>query len=390
MAESDKVSVLRRWLGRLGGGTQQTDSERRVVLGGAGSGSWNWTGGRAFRPDNDNIVFDVTAFAARLAGRDGWVVEQAVLSPEEIERRLGGEAGVIDIVILGRGRGQGRDKRGFARPHRPASYTAVSQGWTFDLTAGSWRAPDEPLATLPWPAVPVEALVMMLGRPAWGWLPVALAAGEETVAFKADCGACPFPPMVAWLEAIAAGGELEGGIGRFAGRHGATHVEFLAFPTAAAERVRVAISLDDDGAVHERRIALDIDIGRRALVFALYGGLRAYAAGPDFRPFAWAHVDLADELARHAPDITTNDLATLDAAGLERLARQLGERAGTPGDGEGVGDLPDVPVAWDGWDTAQRHAWLPRLLGANLGRWIGTDLRPLRSVALERFLELSA
>lgn len=386
MAESGKGSVLRRWLGRLGGGTRPADGGRALALGGAGGGPWDWTGGRAFRPDSDDIIFDLTVFAARLADRDGWIVDQAVLSPEDIERRFDAEPGIAGFVILGRSRGQGRDRQGFAKPHRPASFTAVSQGWAFDQAAGCWRAPDEPLPPFPWPAAPADVVVMALGRPAWGWMPVVLAAGEQTVSFKADCGACPFTELVAWLEIIAANEEAIGGAGRFASLQGATTVEFLAFPTATPDRVRIAIAQYEDGTAHERRIGLDIEIERRALAFALYGGLRAYAEGPDFQPFAWAYVRLRDELSLRYPGAGAAELARLDAAGLGGLVRELSQRQGAADDGAGAGDPPDVPAAWDGWDTAQRQAWLAQLMDANVSRWIGTDLRRLRSAALERFL----
>ncbi len=387
MVESGKASVLRRWLGRFGGGARPAaDGSRPLALAEAGGGPWDWTGGRAFRPDSDDIVFELTVFAARLAGGDGWIVDQAVLPPAEIERRLADEAGVTDIVMLGGGRGQGRDKQGFARPHRPASYTAIGQGWAFDQAAGCWRAPDEALPPFPWPATPSEALVLALGRPTWGWMPVVLAAGDRTAAFKADCGACPFPELVEWLETVAEGAEAPGGSGRFASLHGATMVEFLAFPAATAERVRIAVALYDDSPAHERMIGLDIDIERRALVLDVYGGLRAYADGPDFRPFAWSYVRLQDELARRFPDIGPASLAGLDAAGLGQWVHQLNERDGAPAEGEGAGDLPDVPAAWDGWDEARRRAWLAQLMEANVSRWIGTDLRRLRSITLERFL----
>ena len=406
MAESGEASNLRRWLRRLTGGAAAGEPARRLALAGAGGGAWDWTGGRALRPDNDDIVFDVTAFAAQLGAGDGWVVDQAALPPEEVERRLAADSNVSTFRILGRGRGQGRDARGFARPHRPASYTAFSQGWAYDQAAGRWRAPGEALAAFPWPAESADALVMALGRPAWGWMPMAFAAGEKTVAFEADCGACPFEPMVDWLEAVAAGAETAGGAGRFGSLHGATRVEWHAFAGSAPQRVRFAIALYDGGATDDRTVALDIDIERRELVLALYGGQRAYAEGPEFRPFAWAYVRLADELLARFPAATAADLAGLDAGRLGRLADKINRRHPGPAGGAALaawidaptvappddeagavaGDLPDIPAAWDGWDAAMRLAWLPHLLEAAVSGWIGSDLRHLHSAALEDFL----
>jgi hypothetical protein len=228
---------------------------------------------------------------------------------------------------------------------------------------------------------------------------------QRRASFPISSVYCPFLEMINWLEALAIGAqdctwywEAEG-------------------PQASIrfDRTAVTASLNYEGyGKHRWSNDLEFRISRRALIYAFYKGLRAFADSSEYQPERYC--DRSNPLLNRYPgfnrDAFINFLLPLDAATASAILGSLGEE----GTYDPVDDFPGDPLErlaaiFDG--SLQRHREanahrhrpiLERLhwdkLGpaarrgvlSSYGGWgqnfsaFGADLPALRSEIVERYL----
>lgn len=206
---------------------------------------------------------------------------------------------------------------------------------------------------------------------------------------------CPFPQMIAWLEAVSLGlyqcgfwWDAEG-------------------PTYRLEWNGAELSIEEraDEPPEELRVRLD----RRQMVAAFYLAFRRFVGSRRYRPAEYEKRRFGEIMVNAEGHGLTEDelrgrLLTLGAAELEPmlqgwhsdgiLAREE-DAHHFPGaylDPDArMGSMrlwrfPYVKDEWDGWDTPRRRACIGEIFDLVDHGYFGTPLRGLRSEIVERFL----
>lgn len=216
----------------------------------------------------------VAVLAVRPIDGEGWELVETTrtgAARDDGLRALGFDpATAREILIFTAGRRGGAHDLAVCRSDTTAS-VVLRESWVFDEPTRCWRAPDEPVTEPDRPALPAERVTLALDPPELGWLDATLSAAEQTVTISVSFVFDPFPDMVAWLEAIAAGGhprlviDLEG---KYVGLH--------VWP-AQDGCVRFAVERMDE----TDRWSLDVTVPRHRLVADVYAALIAFWERPD-------------------------------------------------------------------------------------------------------------
>lgn len=208
---------------------------------------------------------------------------------------------------------------------------------------------------------------------------------------------CPFPQMIAWLEAISLG--LKHCSWQWDGEGPEYCLEWNG---------RQLVIGDLYGQLDEVRIKMP----RRELVAAFYRPFRRFAGSRRYRPDAYEERRLGEIMVeRNGKGLTEDELRgqllTLPAAEVERRLQGLHRRVAlisessdevhwpgayrVPEEGsESTWLFPYVTSEWDGWDVARRRSHLREIFDRVSHGYFGTPLRGLRSEILERFLRQQA
>lgn len=185
---------------------------------------------------------------------------------------------------------------------------------------------------------------------------------------------CPFPDLIAWLEAMAAGvqecafeWDAEGPMGRLE-----WECPFL------------SITWRDQG----RTYALQIRGERRQVVAAFYQAFRGFMESSAYDPLRYEELRNGDRLVLMLRNELTEDeligqLLERDAAAAEAKLAAIWPIGPTALNPEA---LPWIDPGWRQWDTARRRAYLKEVFALGGPDWFGTNLRALRSEYVERWL----
>ena len=197
--------------------------------------------------------------------------------------------------------------------------SAITYGWAFDDVVGCWRAPGENVAPFESETKIVDGISISFGASDVGWIPIHIAAGDQTIDIHATDSDTPFGNLVDCLEQVA-----DGKVARFSADLEGSYLEFFAFEGSMANRVRIVIGkASNSNQPGEREITLDFDIGRKAFVDSVYRALRAYAEGPDYNPYEWAAISIHDDLQRNNPNFPIEKLAELSSSEINDLLWKL-------------------------------------------------------------------
>jgi len=207
---------------------------------------------------------------------------------------------------------------------------------------------------------------------------------------------CPFPQMIAWLEAISLG--LDHCDWRWDGEGPLYGLRW--------NGIQLAIEDPSNDRPEELRLTLD----RRELVAAFYRPFRRFAGSRRYRPDDYERRRFGEIMVEAEGHGLTEEelrgrLLTLGAAELEPVLQALHQDGilatddvtdhfpnvyrdpkARPG-GAAVWLFPYVTGEWDGWDTRRRRAHLCKIFDAECNTNFGTPLRGLRSEIVERFLD---
>jgi hypothetical protein len=206
---------------------------------------------------------------------------------------------------------------------------------------------------------------------------------------------CPFPQMIAWLEAVSLGlhqcglsWDAEGPLYKLRWNGAELSIEEYA-----------------DEPPEELRVRLD----RRQMVAAFYLSFRRFVGSRRYRPAEYEKRRFGEIMVEAEGHGLTEDelrgrLLTLTAAELEPTLQKwhlqgclaseqyADEFPGAYRDPETrVGSMrlwrfPYVTREWDGWDTPRRRARIGEIFDLVDDGYFGTPLRGLRSEIVERFL----
>ena len=207
---------------------------------------------------------------------------------------------------------------------------------------------------------------------------------------------CPFPQMIAWLEAVSLG---------------LYHCSFswdAEGPFYRLEWNGAELSIEEhaDEPPEELRVRLD----RRQMVAAFYHSFRRFVGSRRYRPADYETRRFGEIMVEADGRGLTEEalrrrLLTLGAAELETtlqgwhlsgiLAREedADQFPGAYRDPEvRIGSMrlwrfPYVTDEWNGWDEPRRHARLREIFDLVDDGYFGTPLRGLRSEIVERFLD---
>jgi hypothetical protein len=236
-------------------------------------------------------------FAARLEGRDGWVLEETLESLREVQVRLRHEfPSLLELRVLSQGVTRLRpDATWFVPDPSFGLRGARRDGWYFEDAASCWRAPDETI--LPPPTKPVwgESLAVDFAPPVAGWIDLTIAKDGNAVAIGCSNLFDPVRAMLHFLERA-----LAGAFPRLMIDQEGHFAEWHALPPPPPDTTRsfrwhhmpgpnlrfvVAASsggwpVDEPGPSEPR---LDLVLPRRALVLAVYRAWRLIALGDKAR-----------------------------------------------------------------------------------------------------------
>lgn len=207
------------------------------------------------------------------------------------------------------------------------------------------------------------------------WLCMLVRAGS---AGRVSCGiassCCPFPSLVAWLEALTTGvpecafnWEAEGLDGRLAWQ-------------------RPELQLDWSHYRGTRSLRLQAD--RKQVVAAFYTAFRRFVESPEYDPFRYESMRLGDEFAHYHPNgllegEIMGQLLTLSAADAEAALQEL--RPMRPL-GPGFPEVSYIKAGWDKWGVPRRRARLKEIFDWGSFAAFGSPLRRLRSPMIEAWL----
>lgn len=207
---------------------------------------------------------------------------------------------------------------------------------------------------------------------------------------------CPFPQMIAWLEAVSLG------LARCGWRWEGEGPEY----ELAWNGTQLVI---DEEFSREQPEALRLKLDRRQLVAAFYRPFRRFVESRRYRPAEYERRRVGEIMVEaEGHGLTEQELRgrllTLDAAELEPMLQGwrdngIFSREGfadeTPGayrDPEArLGSMrlwrfPYVTDEWNGWDAPRRRARIREIFDLVDDGYFGTPLRGLRSEIVERFL----
>jgi len=208
---------------------------------------------------------------------------------------------------------------------------------------------------------------------------------------------CPFPQMIAWLEAISLG--LNHCDWRWDGEGPCYALEWNGGQLVVQEEYS-----------EEQPEAVRVKLDRREVVTAFYRSFRRFAGSRLYRPAEYEKRRFGEIMVEAEGHGLTEDelrgrLLTLGAAELEPMLHgwhsngifareeEADRFPGTYRDPEArMGSVrlwrfPYVTDEWDGWDTRRRRASLCEIFDFVDHGYFGTPLRGLRSEIVERFLD---
>jgi len=251
----------------------------------------------------------VRYFAVREADEPGWRMMMIEGDETELRRGLAGLGVAPDeiravITVLMKDPPQGLHEL-----VGPDLWTGTGHDWVFDAAIERWRAPDEALTPLPGSSETVESLTFELEIPHIGWMPIAITAGRQAVTFSASTVFDPFPALIRWLEALAAGGAP-----RLLINTEGVNVGFHIFEPEG-DTVRFVVTNDAEA---DDTIDVDVRIGRKALVRAIYEPFVTFWERPELAAVwraEWRYDDEPDEDASSP----TNSPYGVRSAQLARL-----------------------------------------------------------------------
>ena len=222
-------------------------------------------------------------YAVQIADANGW--QWTVSALEQGAYRSALEQTGLTVAEIVEIQSDTFEERQFDPPGRFSFVTRRWRGWAYDGEANCWRAPDEALT--PFPGVPkaVEAIHAAFTLPEHGWLPITLAAGEQSVSFEASNNYEPFFDLMRWLERLADGlfPRLEMNIEDI-------YVAFHVFPTNGS-LVRFVVTVDDsEVSGNSQTIDMDVLVERRSLIASLYLSFIAFWESEALRR-NWEHWD---------------------------------------------------------------------------------------------------
>jgi hypothetical protein len=226
---------------------------------------------------NDKSV-SVLLYAVRLKGREGWYVDEVEgLGMRDVEKHIAANA--WDILEI---RQISREIRRTRQGEEPAGLTfdyllARMSGWTYDLAANCWRAPDEPIQMPDGNPTPVEQITVAFTPPVAGWLRFEIRVDGSVSRIHASDVFDPFPSLVLWLEQL-----LREKYTRLSIDEEGHYHELMVFPVAK-DRVRfISVS---EGA--DLSTEIDVLIDPAELVQTLYCGLETCFRLKTANPRQW-------------------------------------------------------------------------------------------------------
>ncbi len=150
--------------------------------------------------------FPVVLFAVRLAGEDGWIVDEAPMALSEVEAAIRANGhDIVEIRQISRGASRCRGDDGSPLTDGPMEWYVRSWGWTHDEIAECWRAPGEmPCEPAESPGS-IESFVVQAGVPDAGWWPILVQADTASLEIKASNVHDPVRDLLAWLDLLVAG-----------------------------------------------------------------------------------------------------------------------------------------------------------------------------------------
>ncbi len=216
---------------------------------------------------------------------------------------------------------------------------------------------------------------------------------------------CPFPDMISWLEALAAGAQECAWHWEAEGPQACIHFD---------RNDVVALLSHESYAKHRWSNLLKFRVSRRSLIHAFYRGLRAFAESAEYQPerYCGQSNPLLNRHPGFDPKAFTELLLPLDAAAASAILGALGEQATYDPVDDFPGDLFERMFAsidgslqrhreanahrhrpilerlhWDRLGPAARRRILNRYIAPaqNCGAF-GADLAGLRSERVEHYL----
>lgn len=198
---------------------------------------------------------------------------------------------------------------------------------------------------------------------------------RQTLSMRVSSGYCPFPGLIAWLEAIASGvqecafeWEAEGPDGR---------LEW--------DRPFLAVRWRQHG---ETRV-LEVRSEAPQLVAAFYAAFRGFVESEAYQPLRYEELRNGEQLAL----MIGNRFSEAELIGQlleeDREAAEARLDAIWPvGPSElNPGALPWIDAGWRVRDTSRRRKYLQEVFDLRGGGRYGTNLRTLRSAKIEQWLE---
>lgn len=147
-----------------------------------------------------------TVYAARVEGRDGWVIGELPGGAADAPEALGSERlRVIEFRKLGHGL-PGAGSGAMLQDAGILVYLARRSGFVFDQVAECWRAEGDPVTPPPFETSWVESIAVAFSPPFVGWIDATLAYGTQSVIIHCSNVFDPFPSILRFLEAVLDGG----------------------------------------------------------------------------------------------------------------------------------------------------------------------------------------
>jgi len=151
----------------------------------------------------DDKFVSLLLYAVRLKGREGWYVDEVEgLDMPDVEKRI--TANGWDILEIREiNRGARRIRPGEERAEQTFDFLfARMSGWTYDLAADCWRAPDEPIQEPDGSPTHVKQFAVEFEPPVAGWFRFEIQAGGSVSRIHASHVFDPFPTLILWLEQL--------------------------------------------------------------------------------------------------------------------------------------------------------------------------------------------
>jgi hypothetical protein len=234
-------------------------------------------------------------FAARLEGRDGWVLEETVESVQEVRQRLNQQPErLLELRVLSQGVAYQNRDRWSVHDRLAGLPAAWREGWYYDAVGACWRAPNETIAPPPTSPAWSESLAVAFAPPVAGWIDVTLALRDKSAFTLFSNVHDPVLPLLRFLEGV-----LAGGMPRFLVDQETDHAEWHVLPAPLPEHwehrvfmpgpnVRLVMWETDAGGWPRAEPQppaqkLDLVLPRRALVLSIYRAWRLIALGDKAR-----------------------------------------------------------------------------------------------------------